>query len=236
MNLLEKHNIKIIYEDNHLIAINKPAGWLVQGDETGDAPLSDYVKEYIKERYKKPGDVFLGVIHRIDRPVSGVVVYARTSKALARMNKLFEDRQVQKKYVAVVEKCPEELEATLVHYLTKDHDRNITTAHNKQKGKDSKRAELHYKYLGGLAKHHLLLVEPLTGRPHQIRVQLSKIGCPIHGDMKYGAEEFNPDKGTIHLHALKLSFIHPVKNEPVTIFAPLPEKDQVWQMYKQLIH
>ena len=235
MNIFKKHSIQVIYEDNHLIAINKPAGWLVQGDETGDLPLTEFVKDYIKKRYNKPGDVFLGVIHRLDRPVSGVVVYARTSKALTRMNKLFQDRQVQKEYVAIVHNRPQELEDTLVHYLSKDKDRNVTTAFNKQKYKSTKRSELSYKYLGGLADHHLLGISPITGRSHQIRVQLAKIGSPIKGDKKYGAKEFNTDPGTINLHAHRLSFIHPVKNEPVVINAPVPEKEQVWQMYAHIV-
>lgn len=235
MSVFKKHSIQVIYEDNHLIAINKPAGWLVQGDETGDLPLTEFVKDYIKRRYNKPGDVFLGVIHRLDRPVSGVVVYARTSKGLTRMNKLFQDRMVQKEYVAVVENRPAELEGTLVHYLSKDKERNFTNAFNKQKYKNTKRSELSYQYLGGLADHHLLQVHPITGRSHQIRVQLSKMGCPIKGDKKYGAPKFNPDPGVIHLHSNKLSFIHPIKKTPVVIEAPVPEKDQVWQMYAHIV-
>jgi len=235
MNIFKKHNIKVIYEDNHLIAINKPAGWLVQGDETGDLPLTEFVKDYIKRRYNKPGDVFLGVIHRLDRPVSGVTVFARTSKALTRMNKLFQERKVQKEYLAVVENRPEELEGRLVHYLTKDKERNVTSASNKQRYKSAKKAELDYEYLGGLADHHLLGIKPITGRPHQIRVQLARIGCNIRGDKKYGATKFNTDPGTINLHSNRLSFIHPVKKEPITIEASVPERDQVWQMYNDLI-
>ncbi|MCH2022723.1 MAG: RNA pseudouridine synthase [Saprospiraceae bacterium] len=235
MNNFSKLNIQVIYEDNHLIAVNKPAGWLVQADETGDLPLSEYVKDYIKRRYNKPGDVFLGTIHRLDRPVSGVVVYARTSKALSRMNKLFQDRQVQKEYVAIVENRPEELEGTLVHYLSKDKERNITTAFNKQKYKSAKECKLHYKYIGGLSDHHILQIMPITGRSHQIRVQLAKIGCSILGDKKYNASHFNNDPGTIHLHAHRLSFIHPVKKEPVVIDACVPEKDQIWQMYVHIV-
>lgn len=234
MSVFKKYSIQVIYEDNHLIAINKPAGWLVQGDETGDMPLTEFVKDYIKRRYNKPGDVFLGVIHRLDRPVSGVVVYARTSKGLTRMNKLFQDRMVQKEYVAVVENRPKELEGTLVHYLSKNKERNITNAFNKQRYKNTKRSELSYKYIGGLADHHLLQINPITGRSHQIRVQLSKIGCHIKGDKKYGATKFNTDTGVIHLHSNKLSFIHPIKKEPVVIEADVPEKDQIWQMYAHI--
>jgi len=235
MNLLEEYNIPIIYEDNHLIAVNKPAGWLVQGDSTGDLPLSEYVKEYIKIRYNKPGKVFLGVIHRLDRPVSGAVIFARTSKGLSRMNKLFQDRMVTKKYVAIVENCPEILEDNLVHYISKDKSRNVSSAYTKRRYKSAKKGELKYKYAGGLADHHLLDVMPITGRPHQIRVQLSKIGCPIKGDVKYGAPEFNTDSGMIHLHSYHLSFVHPVKRIPITIEADVPHNDQVWQMYSHLI-
>lgn len=236
MSIFNQYRLSVIYEDNHLIAINKPAGWLVQGDETGDLPLTEFVKDYIKRRYNKPGDVFLGVIHRLDRPVSGVVVFARTSKALTRMNKLFQDRMVDKEYVAVVEHRPKELEGTLVHYLSKDKERNITHAYNKQRYQSTKRSELSYKYAGGLADHHLLQILPITGRSHQIRVQLAKMGCPIRGDKKYGAPKFNTDRGTIHLHSHKLSFIHPVKKEPIIIEAPVPEQDQVWQMYAHLVN
>lgn len=235
MNIFERHNIQIVYEDNHLIAVNKPAGWLVQGDETGDTPISEFVKEYIKQRYNKPGDVYLGIIHRLDRPVSGIVLFARTSKALTRMNKQFKDRMVVKKYVAVVERRPEELAGELIHYLSKDRERNVTKAFNKQKYKTAKKSLLTYNYLGGLADHHLLDVIPTTGRSHQIRVQLSRIGCNIKGDKKYGASHFNTDKGVINLHAYQLEFTHPVKKEPVLIEAELPEKDQIWQMYRQLI-
>ena len=230
-----KFNLQVIYEDNHLIAVNKPAGWLVQGDDTGDLPLSEYVKDYIKRRYDKPGDVFLGVIHRLDRPVSGVVVFARTGKALKRMNKLFQDRLVTKEYVAVVEHRPLELEGTLVHYLMKDKEKNITTAFNKQRYKKAKGCTLEYKLIGGLADHHLLAIKPITGRSHQIRVQLSKIGCSIKGDKKYGSKKFNTDPGTINLHSNRLSFVHPVKLTPVSIEANVPERDQVWQMYAHLI-
>ncbi|MFN8339278.1 MAG: RluA family pseudouridine synthase [Saprospiraceae bacterium] len=212
--------LSVIYEDNHLIAINKPAGALVHGDETGDEPLADAVKKYIKIRYKKPGDVFLGVIHRLDRPVSGVVIFARTSKALARMNKMLQEKKIVKKYLAMVSDRPEELSGTLTHYLSKDETKNIVKAYASKKP-NSKIAMLNYQQKGELDGKILLEVEPLTGRPHQIRVQLSKIGCPIIGDLKYGATYPLQDK-SIALHCQEMSFLHPVGNEPVTIKADVP--------------
>lgn len=228
---LDLSDIKVIYEDNHLIAVNKPAGWLVQGDQTGDTPLSDYVKEYIKFRYKKEGNVFLGVVHRIDRPVSGVVVFARTSKGLSRMNKLFQDGKVKKTYWAVVKERPENLEGKLVHYLIKDHKRNQAKAFDKlpKKHPKAKRSELAYKLTGSLGNFHLLEVKPKTGRPHQIRVQLARMGSPIKGDIKYGYPNANHD-ASIHLHAKKIEFEHPVKKEPITIEADPPD-DQVWNKF-----
>ncbi len=227
---MREENYQIVYEDNHLIAVNKPAGWLVQGDETGDKPLSEYIKEYIKHRYQKPGDVYLGVIHRIDRPVSGLVIFARTSKALERMNKLFEKREIKKRYLAIVENRPEDLEGRLSHFISKDHEQNIVSISNSPKNKSYKSAELQYKYLGGIGHHHLLEVLPSTGRPHQIRAQLSKIGCSIRGDVKYSAQKGNED-GRIHLHSYSLEFIHPVKLEAITIKARLPD-EQVWNLFK----
>lgn len=227
--------IQVIYEDNHLIAVNKPGGWLVQGDVTGDKPLSEFVKEYIKRRYKKPGDVFLGVIHRIDRPVSGVVVFARTSKALERMNKLFQERKVEKTYWAITAERPDPIEGTLGHFLLKDRSKNKTKAYD-QKGRrtaDAKWSELSYKLLAGIGDHHLLEVKPKTGRAHQIRVQLSTIGCPIRGDLKYGYPKPNRD-ANIHLHSRKLEFIHPVKKEPVSIVAEKPQ-DQIWNLFDNLV-
>lgn len=230
---MQEENYSVIFEDNHLIAINKPAGWLVQGDETGDTPLSEYVKEYIKVRYEKPGDVFLGTVHRIDRPVSGVVIFARTSKALERMNKLFEERKVQKTYLAIVERRPEELEGTLLHYIAKDQEKNVVHVATSQKNKHYKLAKLEYKLLAGLGDHYLLEVKPHTGRPHQIRAQLGKIGCPIRGDLKYGAKRTNAD-GRIHLHSASLEFIHPVQLTPVVIKASLPN-EQLWRLFKQAL-
>lgn len=223
-------DLQVIYEDNHLIAINKPSGWLVQGDATEDMPISELVKLYIKERYNKPGEVWLGTIHRLDRPVSGVLLFARTSKALERMNRLFQDRQIEKTYLAITEKRPKELEGKLVHFLMKDNERNITTAFTRQKYKNSKMAVLEYKLLSSIGDHHLLKVNPTTGRPHQIRVQLAKIDCHIRGDKKYGAERKNKDR-RIHLHAYGLSFIHPVKKEPINIIAPIP-RNQIWALFE----
>jgi len=226
--------MQIIHEDNHLIAVNKPAGWLVQGDATGDKPLSDRVKEYIKRRYKKPGDVFLGVIHRIDRPVSGVVIFARTSKALERMNKLFAEREVQKTYWALTTDRPEPIKGELGHFLLKDRAKNKTKAYHQigRRTKDAKWSELSYKLIAGIGDNQLLEVKPISGRSHQIRVQLSAIGCPIKGDLKYGASKANED-ASIHLHSRRLEFIHPVKKTPVVIEADTPD-NQLWNLFNKL--
>jgi len=230
---MREDTYSVIYEDNHLIAVNKPAGWLVQGDETGDKPISEFVKEYIKHRYKKPGDVFLGTIHRIDRPVSGAVIFARTSKALERMNKLFAERTIKKTYLAIVEKRPEELEGVLLHWIAKDPERNIAMVASQQKNKHYKFAKLEYKLLAGVGGQYLLEVIPHTGRPHQIRAQLGKIGLPIRGDLKYGAKKPN-ENGCIHLHSVGLEFIHPVKKDEIIIKAALP-KEQVWRLFRQAL-
>ncbi len=230
---MTEENFTVIYEDNHLIAINKPAGWLVQGDETGDTPLSEYVKDYIKQRYNKPGAVFLGTIHRLDRPVSGAVVFARTSKALERMNKLFEERKVHKTYLAVVENRPEELEGVLLHFISKSQEKNIVHVSSKQNNKHYKFAKLEYKLLGGIGDQYLLEVKPHTGRPHQIRAQLAKIGCPIRGDIKYGAKKVNED-GRIHLHSVALEFEHPVQKTPICIKAALPN-EQIWNLFSNAL-
>jgi len=225
-------DLTVLFEDNHLIAVNKPNGVLVQADETGDRTLADVVKIYIKDRYNKPGDVFLGTIHRIDRPVSGVVIYARTSKGLTRMNDLFRERKVKKTYWAIVEERPEPLEGQLVHYLTKDRQKNVAHAHQKgsRRGKNAKKAVLNYRLMGEIGTHHLLEIDLETGRPHQIRVQLSKAGMPIRGDLKYQSKHKTFD-GSIHLHCHNISFIHPVKKEPVTITAP-PPNTQFWNLFK----
>lgn len=224
--------LEILYEDNHLIAVNKPAGILSQGDKTGDKVLADYVKEYIVKKYNKPGEAFLGVIHRLDRPVSGVVLLAKTSKALSRMNEQFKTREVQKTYWAIVEQQPKEPQATLVHWLKKNEEKNKSQAFPKEIN-GSLRCELEYEYKGSSDKYHLLEVKPHTGRHHQIRVQLSAIGCIIKGDLKYGAKRSNPD-GSISLHARKLEFIHPVKKEEtIIITAPVPN-DAIWTFFENL--
>jgi 23S rRNA pseudouridine1911/1915/1917 synthase len=223
--------LDVVYEDNHLLIINKPAGVLVQGDVTKDKPLVDHAKDYIKKKYNKPGAVFLGVVHRIDRPVSGLVIFARTSKALERMNKLFVDKKIQKTYWAVTKQKTRPEAGKLVHWLKKDPAKNITTAYDEEVD-GAKRAELNYRYMGTLNRHHLIEVKPLTGRPHQIRVQLSTIGSPIRGDIKYGFKQPNTD-GSIHLHARKLYFVHPIKNEPLELIAGVPETD-FWEQFLTL--
>ncbi len=215
--------LQVLYEDNHLLVINKPAGVLVQGDATGDIPLVEIAKQYIGKKYNKPGDVFLGVVHRLDRPVSGVVVFARTSKALERMNALFRDRETQKTYWALVAARPPRPEGTLVHWLVKDEKKNKTTAYSKETPIGS-RSELNYKVIDSKRGYFLVEVNPITGRPHQIRVQLASMGCPIVGDVKYGSPISSPD-GSIALHARQLQFIHPVKKEPILISAELPQND-----------
>jgi len=218
----------VLYEDNHLLIVNKAAGVLVQGDETGDVPLVELCKKYIKEKYSKPGEVFLGVVHRLDRPVSGVVVFARTSKALERMNELFRDRQTKKIYWAVVKNKPKEESGTLVHWLVKNEKNNKVTAFAKE-NKEGQRSELNYRLLKNQSGFYLLEVNPITGRPHQIRVQLASMGCVIVGDVKYGYDSPNSDK-SICLHARRLAFIHPVKKENISIEAPLP-KNEVWNLF-----
>lgn len=221
----------VIYEDNHLLVVNKASGILVQGDETGDTPLVELCKSYIKEKYNKPGAVFLGVVHRLDRPVSGIVVLARTSKALERMNALFREKQTKKTYWAIVDKKPKQSEDRLVHWLLKDEKKNKTTAYTR-KTVHALESELSYKLVQGSSNLFLLEVNPVTGRPHQIRVQLSSIGCPIVGDLKYGASEANPD-GSICLHAKKLEFVHPVKNEPMK-FEAEPPSTEFWNKFKTM--
>jgi 23S rRNA pseudouridine1911/1915/1917 synthase len=221
----------VVYEDNHLIVVNKRSGVLVQGDKTGDIPLAEHVKLYLKEKYNKPGNVFAGVVHRLDRPVSGLVLLAKTSKALERMNEMFKSRKIQKTYWVVVKRRPKDINAKLVHWLVKDTQKNVSVAYDEEV-KDSLKAELSYKVLGKLNDHYLLEVNPITGRPHQIRVQLATIGCPIRGDIKYGFSKPNED-GSINLHARKLKFIHPVKQEPLTIIGSLPE-NEFWEQFLSL--
>jgi 23S rRNA pseudouridine1911/1915/1917 synthase len=211
----------IVFEDNHLLVVNKAAGVLVQGDETGDVPLVDLCKEYVKQKYGKPGAVFLGLVHRIDRPVSGIVVLARTSKALERMTAQFRERETSKTYWAIVRKKPAQESGQLIHWLLKDEKKNKTTAFKKETV-GALRSELSYKAIESNGGEYLLEVKPVTGRPHQIRVQLASMGCPIKGDVKYGDDEPNED-GSICLHARRLEFIHPVKKEPMILEAELPQ-------------
>ena len=220
-----KDNLQVLHEDNHLIVVNKRVGDIVQGDKTGDKPLSEVVKEYIKEKYNKPGEVFLGVVHRLDRPTTGIVAFARTSKALSRMNELFSNRETQKIYWAVVKNKPEKSKDKLVHYLKRNEKNNTSKAHLKEVP-DSKLASLEYQIIKELNNYTALEIELHTGRHHQIRAQLSAIGAPIKGDLKYGFDRSNPDGG-IHLHARKLHFIHPVSKEEITIIAPTPD-DVIW--------
>ena len=222
----DKNNLQVIYEDNHLIVVNKRAGDIVQGDKTGDKPLSDVVKSYIKEKYNKPGDVYLGVVHRLDRPTTGVVLFSKTSKALTRLNKMFANHETSKTYWAVVKNNPPKEKDRLVHYLKRNPKQNKSYAH-KPEVPDSKKAILEYTLKFRLNNYNLLEVNLLTGRHHQIRSQLSSIECPIKGDLKYGADRSNPD-GSIHLHARFLTIQHPVKKEPITFKAPLPE-DAIWK-------
>ncbi|HAN17521.1 MAG: RNA pseudouridine synthase [Bacteroidetes bacterium GWC2_33_15] len=224
--------MEILYEDNHLIAVNKTNSDIVQVDKTGDESLEDKIKYYIKNKYQKPGNVFLGVTHRIDRPVSGAVVFARTSKALTRMNELFVQKEVKKIYWAIVKEKPPQISDTLKHYISRNQQKNISTAHDKEV-KDSKLASLTYTLLASADNYHLLEIDLHTGRHHQIRCQLSKIGCPIKGDLKYGFPRSNPDGG-ISLHSRKIEFSHPVTKEKIIIVAK-PPKDSLWDYFLNLI-
>lgn len=225
--------MEVVYEDNHIIIVNKQSGEIVQGDKTGDRPLSDIVKDYIKEKYQKPGAVFLGVVHRLDRPVSGLVVFARTSKALTRLNKMFAEGEVHKTYWAVV-KSSERSEArsendswhTLEHWLVRNEKQNKSYAYDKERP-DSKKAILKYRALSHSDNYTLLEVNLMTGRHHQIRCQLAAMGCPIKGDLKYGAPRSNPD-GSISLMSRRVEFVHPVSKELITVEAPIPN-DPLWK-------
>lgn len=223
--LSDSKNLQVLFEDNHLIAVNKRVGDIVQGDKTGDVPLSEIVKQYIKEKYAKPGEVFLGVVHRLDRPTTGVVIFARTSKALARMNEIFKNRETQKTYWAVVKKGALPKSGTLKHFLVRNEKNNTSRAHIKEVP-ESKTAVLDYSTIFELTNYNVLEINLHTGRHHQIRAQLSAMQSPIKGDLKYGAQRSNPDGG-IHLHARKLTFVHPVTKAAVTIEAPLPD-EAVW--------
>lgn len=223
--LSNKDNLQILFEDNHIIVVNKRVGDIVQGDKTGDKPLSEVVKEYIKDKYNKPGEVFLGVVHRLDRPTTGIVIFARTSKALTRLNELFKNRETQKTYWAIVKNKPQKPEDKLVHFLKRNEKNNTSKAHINEVP-ESKIASLDYKIIKELNNYFALEIELHTGRHHQIRAQLSAIGSSIKGDLKYGFDRSNPDGG-IHLHARKLVFIHPVSKKNIIIVAPVPN-DVIW--------
>lgn len=218
--------MEVVYEDNHLIIVNKNSGEIVQGDKTGDRPLSETVKDYIKEAYCKQGNVFLGVVHRLDRPVFGLVVFARTSKALSRMNDMFRNGEVHKTYWAITKECPREPEGELVNWIVRNEKQNKSYAYDKEVP-NSKKAILKYKVIGHSDNYTLIEVHLLTGRHHQIRCQLAKMGCPIKGDLKYGAKRSNPD-GSISLQAHKVEFIHPVSKKQMVIVAPAPH-DHLWE-------
>lgn len=223
--------IDILFEDNHLIAVNKKPSDLSQGDDTGDATLDSEVRKYIARKYNKPGDVFLGLVHRLDRPVGGVILFARTSKALARMNEIFRSRDVKKLYLAIVGERPPEVEGELTNYLKKNESQNKTYVYDNEV-KGSKKASLSYRIAGRSDRYYLLEVELHSGRHHQIRAQLAKIGCPIKGDLKYGYPRSNDD-GSICLFAQSLEFIHPVKKEKIVIKAPKPQGD-VWKFFRNI--
>ena len=218
--------MNVVYEDNHIIIVSKRSGEIVQGDKTGDRTLADDVKAYIKEKYAKPGNVFIGVTHRLDRPVWGLVVFARTSKALARLNDMFRNGEVHKTYWAICQNTPEQPEGTLTHWLTRNEKQNKSYAYDREVP-GSKKAMLHYKVIGRSERYTLIEVELLTGRHHQIRCQLAKIGCPIKGDLKYGARRSNPD-GSISLLARIVEFIHPVSKENIHVVSDVPD-DNLWR-------
>lgn len=219
-------DLEVLYEDNHTIVVNKHSGDIVQGDKTGDEPLSESIKHYLKEKYNKPGNVFCGVVHRLDRPTSGALLFARTSKALSRLNEQFRTKDVEKVYWAVVENKPPKVEDTLIHYLKRNEKQNKSYAHEEDLP-GAKRSVLHYKLISESERYFLMEITLETGRHHQIRAQLASIGCVIKGDLKYGAKRSNKD-GSIHLHARKLTFIHPTTKETITVVAPVPD-DNLWQ-------
>jgi len=221
----------VIYEDNHIIIVNKSSSEIVQGDKTGDTPLSEIVKQYIKEKYNKPGNVFLGVVHRLDRPVSGIVIFAKTSKALPRLNEMFRNGEIKKSYWAIVKQCPAETHRELTHYLVRNEKQNKSYAYDKEV-KDSKKAVLEYRLIGRSQNYYLLEVDLKTGRHHQIRCQLAKMGSPIKGDLKYGSARSNPD-GSISLHSRKVSFIHPVSQQLIELEAPVPEGN-LWSGFEMI--
>ena len=221
-----KENLQVLFEDNHILIVNKRAGDITQGDKTGDKPLSEVVKEYVKDKYNKPGNVFIGTVHRLDRPTSGIVIFARTSKALERLNKMLRDKVIQKTYWAIVKNQPKVKTDTLTNFLKKDSKKNKSFVYKKEI-EGSKKATLHFKVIQKLDNYSLLEVDLETGRHHQIRTQLSHIGSPIKGDLKYGFDRSNKD-GSISLHARKINFVHPVTKEIITIIAPTPN-DPIWK-------
>ncbi len=224
--------MEVIYEDNHLIAVNKTCSEIVQGDKTGDKALSKIVAQWLKEKYNKSGNVFVGVTHRLDRPVSGVVLFAKTSKALSRLNEMFRIGEIKKTYWAIVKEKPEEDKAELIHYITRNEKQNKSYAYDTEKP-NSKKAILCYEVIGRSDNYFLLEIDLKTGRHHQIRCQLAKIGCPIKGDLKYGSPRSNPDGG-ISLHSRKIAFIHPVSKQDVAITAPTPD-DKLWKSFTKII-
>lgn len=221
----------VVYEDNHIIVVNKTASEIVQGDKTGDVPLSELVKQYLKEKYAKPGNVFLGVTHRLDRPVSGLVVFAKTGKALTRLNEMFRKGEVKKTYWAIVKQAPKEEEGELVNFLVRNEKQNKSYAYDREVP-NSKKAILHYRLIGKSQNYSLLEVDLKTGRHHQIRCQLAKMECPIKGDLKYGFPRSNPD-GSICLHARRVRFVHPVSKELIDLVAPVPDGN-LWSCFKNL--
>lgn len=222
----------VIYEDNHIIIVNKAVSEIVQGDKTGDKPLSDIVKEWLKKKYNKPGNVFCGVTHRLDRPVSGIVVFAKTSKALSRLNEMFKNKDIKKTYWAIVKNEPKQKQGTLSHFLIRNEKQNKSYAYDIEKA-NSKKAILHYKQIAKSDNYYLLEIDLETGRHHQIRCQLAKMGCAIRGDLKYGSNRSNPDGG-INLHARRISFRHPVSKTDITIEAPVPN-DNLWLSFEKLL-
>lgn len=221
----------VVYEDNHIIIVNKASSEIVQGDKTGDKPLADIVKDYLKDKYQKPGNVFVGVTHRLDRPVSGLVIFAKTSKALSRLNEMFKNSEVKKTYWAIVKNAPKETEAELTHFLVRNEKQNKSYAYDKEVP-NSKKAILNYRLIGKSQNYYLLEVDLKTGRHHQIRCQLAKMGCPIKGDLKYGFSRSNPDS-SISLHARHVKFTHPVSKELIEVSAPVPN-DSLWNGFDMI--
>jgi 23S rRNA pseudouridine1911/1915/1917 synthase len=219
----------VIYEDNHLLAVNKKCGEIVQGDKTGDVTLADELKAWLKEKYRKPGNVFVGIPHRLDRPVSGIVLFAKTGKALSRLNEMFRSGEIKKTYWAIVKNRPPKEEDELVHWLERNERQNKSYAYDNERP-DTKKAILHYKLIACSDHYYLLEIDLKTGRHHQIRSQLSKIGCPIKGDLKYGASRSNPDGG-ISLHARRVLFTHPVSKETIQLVASVPQDDNLWKSF-----